>query len=272
MDSDVLKRAKALLGTSSEVKSGTKLLHTENEDARKVLNSAMSVLQRSAGNLDVYIAFDTTESMRPYIETVRRNIGVVTDALLGESMRISLNGIADHCDRQRWIQIHKLSDNSQKVKRALESIVIVNGGDIPEAYECLALHLAERIPQESSENKRAVVLVGDSIPHGMPQSRYRDDGCPQHVDYARAFEAMRKVCHGFYFVGCDPQNYDLQRELVGQSPTNRFVPLGSMVEILPQLLVAMAKKTESPKAYSNYIKQLEAQDPSKARKVAGLLT
>ena len=44
-----------------------------------------------------------------------------------------------------------------------------------------------------------------------------------------------------------------------------------MTEILPQLLIGMAKKVESPARYINYLRQLEEHSPDVARKVAGLL-
>ncbi|MEK6968689.1 MAG: hypothetical protein AABX51_08775, partial [Nanoarchaeota archaeon] len=142
------------------------------------------------------------------------------------------------------------------------------GGDAPEAYECMALALAKRLPAESAGRKRAVVLVADSIPHGMT-----DAPCHNDVDYKTAFEALKTVCDGFYFVGCSPSMYDLQKQLVNGSRKEReqFIPLGTMVDVLPTLLIALAKKAESEKAFTEYMKIVEKQNPQMAGKVYGLL-
>ena len=260
MTNDAIKRAKALLGNNTYKQLGT--------GSTAALDNARKILKNPAGNLDVYLAFDTTGSMSPYIEVVRDNIATVTDALLENGQRISMNGIGDHCDGENLLQMYKLSADPAEVKCALESTVMTSGGDEPEAYECLALALAQRIPTESAGRKRAVVLVGDSIPHGM-----QDGSCELNVDYKRAFAAMKTVCDGFYLVGCNQKMYTAQRTLIDSDKPEReqFIPLGSMLDILPNLLVALAKKTESAKAFADYLKQLTANDAGKAKKIAGLL-
>lgn len=267
MADNVLARAKALLGARSDAK----LLGTEKNNQQGVMNSALKVLQRPTRDLDVYITFDTTFSMQPYVDIVRKNIDLVTQELLNQGLRISVNGVSDHSCGETYLQMHALTTIPAEAKRVLEAIVVETRGndDFPEAYECLALRLAERIPKESAGNRRAVVLIGDSFPHGM--GYLIDRGCPFGVDYAQAFDAMKKMCDQFYFVGCDQDHYSFQRRLVS-AEHERFVPLGSMVDTLPQLIIAMAKKTQSQKAYSNYMRQLEAQSPDQARKIAGLLT
>ena len=116
-----------------------------------------------------------------------------------------MNGIGDHCDGQEWIQQYALSSDPAFVQRSLDSIVGTHGGDEPEAYECMALSVARRIPTESAARKRAVILVADSVPHGMI-----DAECAQAGSYMRAFAAMKTLCEGFYFVSCGSGAYNLQ--------------------------------------------------------------
>ena len=228
---EILAKAKALLssrGNNSNEKrlgsgsSGREERLLPGDEPQAVLNSAARVLLQPRRELDVYIAFDTTYSMQPYIDAVRRNIGTVTDELLGQGLRISINGVSDHSCGETYLQTNALTISPAEVKLSLDKMVIetTSNDDVPEAYECLALNLAERIPVESAGNKRAVILIGDSIPHGMKQDSYTDYGCPLKVDYAAAFRAMKKLCDGFYFVGCDKSNYELQSSL---SPERRSV-------------------------------------------------
>lgn len=262
---DVLKRAKALLETARIAPKEVEPLH----DATALLSSARKVLDRQ-GSLDVYVVFDTTGSMGSYIAAVRENLGQVTDALLDgkADYRLSMNGIGDHCDGENWAQMYALSSSPAEVRGALESIVMTFGGDEPEAYECGALLLAERLPKESAGRKRAVVLVADSVPHGM-----NDAPCERNVDYQRAFEALKTLCDGFYLIGCDPQTYKSQRRLIDSSRPEReqFIPLGDMTDVLPELLIALAKKTESAGALQEYLRKLTLEKPEGAKKVYGLL-
>ena len=257
---DILEKAKALLGNLA---APPKAL---GQEERKVLPAKAAEVLRAASGLDVYVVFDTTGSMGAYIDMVKNNIGEVTTQLLdGKSdLRLSINGIGDHCDGHDWIQMYALSSEPAEVRGSIEEIVMTNGGDVPEAYECLALQLAQRIPADSTGRKRAVVLVGDSVPHGMT-----DDNCPNGVNYQDAFTAMKAVCDGFYFVGCNEQMYSSQRKLIDRKNTNeKFIPLGDMVDVLPALLIALTKKAQSEKALTDYLTQLEQ---GTARKIYGLL-
>ncbi len=255
---DILKKAKALLGNSAQPKAlGT-------EERKALPGRAAEILGKSSG-LDVYIAFDTTGSMDSYIGVVRDNIEDVTKVLLDgkTDLRLSINGIGDHCDRH-WIQMYALSSDPAEVRGSIEDIVMTGGGDEPEAYECLALQMAQRIPHDSDRRKRAVVLIGDSVPHGMV-----DACCVKGVDYQEAFKAVKAVCDGFYLVGCEEQMYARQRRLIDRkSDREKFIPLGDMVDVLPALLIALAKKSQSEKALKDYLTQLEA---GKAQKIYGLL-
>jgi hypothetical protein len=263
MTDDVMKRAKALLGKDYNADRKALPGSTGLTKARDILEAK--------GGLDVYVVFDTTGSMSSYIGEVRDNLAQVTDAILGEKSgtRLSINGVGDHCDGANVLQMYALTCDAAEAQGSIDSIAMTDGGDTPEAYECAALALAKRLPVESAGRKRAVVLVGDSVPHGMI-----DQPCERNVDYATAFEALKTLCDGFYFVGCEPQMYGQQRKLIDSSRKDReqFIPLGKMVDVLPTLLVALAKKTESEKALVEYLKLVERQDPEAAKKVSGLLT
>jgi hypothetical protein len=180
-----------------------------------------------------------------------------------------MNGVGDHCDGANVLQMYALTADAAEAQGSIDSIVGTHGGDEPEAYECMAVALAKRLPVESAGRKRAVVLVGDSVPHGM-----NNDPCENNVDYAAAFEALKTLCDAFYLVGCEPQMYSQQRKLIDPKKKDReqFIPLGKMVDVLPTLLAALAKKTESEKALVDYLKLVERQNPDAARKVSGLLT
>lgn len=259
---EILERAKALIGNKEKG-------HKQLAGNKETVAQAKGTLEEKE-SLDVYIIFDTTGSMDTYINSVRQNIGDVTTALLNgvANIRISINGVGDHCDGDKMIQMRPLTRDALTARRSIESIIMTSGGDAPEAYECMALAMAQRIPQESLGRKRAVVLVGDSIPHGII-----DSPCKCHVDYRRAFEALKIAADAFYLVGCSPSEYDLQRSLVDpkKKEHEQFIELGSMVEALPALLVAIAKKVESQKALNEYLQRMDEKQPALSGKVRGML-
>ncbi|MBI2662430.1 VWA domain-containing protein [Candidatus Woesearchaeota archaeon] len=256
---DISQRAKTLLGSSTYIQ---KSLGTES--SRKYLGDAGNRVHPAQG-LDVYVLFDTTGSMRSYITIVRENVDIVNSSLLDgkNDIRISINGVGDHCDGDNCLQMYALSNDPVEIRSALEKIVMTNGGDEPEMYECAALALAQRLLVESPNRKCAVVLIGDSYPHGI-----RDALCERGVDYHQAFTAMKILTDSFYFVGCAQRNYSIQRELVKDNGREYFIPLGNMIDVLPELLVALVRKTESPSALADYLKLLET---GQASKIHGLL-
>jgi hypothetical protein len=257
MDKNLLERARAL--TASTPTKALPAGSSAIEIARKYVETPKS-------GLDVYFAIDTTGSMEPYVNQARENIQMVTNELLNGSsdIRISINGVGDHCDGDNCLQLYAPTSNPAQVHGAIESLVMTNGGDEPEAYECLALALTQYIPTDSKNRRRAVVLVGDSVPHGM-----LDKPCINGVDYQRAFEGLKVLCNGFYIVGCNPQMYSHQRKLINPNrEEEKLISLGDMASLLPSLLVALAKKTESASALEAYMKQLT---PNVSEKIRGLL-
>ena len=69
-----------------------------------------------------------------------------------------------------------------------------------------------------------------------------------------------------------PSIVSLQKTLIDPTkPNERYVPLGSMVGDLPELLIATIKQTRDPAHLADYLKQLGAGDPSKAGRVGGYL-
>ena len=231
------------------------------------------LMGKPAKGMDLYVIFDATGSMAPYIDVVRRNIDTVTSELLGKGdVRISVNGMLDHSN-ENWMQDHALSNDADAIKDSIYSIVHTSNTDTPEAYECAALFFSKRLVIESKDRNKVVVLIGDSVPHGMMHDYnigMYDDGCPFGVDYKQAFTHLHEQCDSFYFVGCGDEFTQYQQKLVDQNK-GQFVHLDNMVEVLPELLVAMTRKSQSESAYNDYMHKLEAKNPDAAQKIYALL-
>lgn len=156
--------------------------------------------QRSSRPLDLVLAFDTTGSMRPYIQNVREKIDYLCQGLFKlMDVRIGLVGVGDHCDEPYMLQRFGLTTDLPAMQRAIYEIRSTSGGDYPEAFECLFKDLNEN-PMWPWDRPTLLVLITDSVPHGM--SGEGDAGCPDGVDARQQLALLSKKLKSFYLVNC----------------------------------------------------------------------
>ncbi len=90
-----------------------------------------------------------------------------------------------------------------------------DGQDAPEGFECLfrVLNALEL------DAPTVLVLVTDSIPHGMDGYQGVDDGCPFGVSWEDELAELRTRLKNVYLVTCatDPHMLELQRRLVTEN-------------------------------------------------------
>ena len=175
--------------------------------------------------INLILAFDTTGSMRPWIQNVREKIDYLCRGLFKlMNIRISLIGVGDHCDGPFMLQPYAPSDKIEELQQAVHDIRGTSGGDYPEAFECLFLHLNED-PMWSFDIPTVLVLITDSVPHGM--SGEGDAGCPDGVDAREQLDKLMLKLKSFYLVNCG--NHDaaiaIQKALVKSE--NYFLQLSN---------------------------------------------
>jgi len=214
--------------------------------------------------------------MESYVRIVGANIREVGRELYDKETGIhtAIWGVGDHSDGDLWLQTNEFTSDNQTLDRQIKGMTLTHGGDEPEAYECAFSELAKaasevKIAQPNS--KVATIFIGDSVPHGMEGGYDRDDGCPKQVDYKQSLAHLKAVSDIFYFVGCSEEERmtRLQKKLVDpQSPNEKFIQLGNMVEDLPQLLIASIKLTRDIGSFGDYLKQLPG---DQAGRIAGYL-
>jgi hypothetical protein len=144
-------------------------------------------------HLDVSFALDTTGSMMPVIEWMKRDVDKMLRAfhLLSYEPRIGVTLYRDRGDAY-VVRSSPLTDQLEKLRDALADARARGGGDRPEAvYEALQHILDGQKWSSGHYARRAIVLVGDAPPHPDTRAAVRD------LVTASAGEGFR-----FYTVKC----------------------------------------------------------------------
>lgn len=141
--------------------------------------------------VEVMLSFDTTGSMYSYLGAVRKNLAAALGELKeaaqreGVVLRVGVVAHGDYCDKAtsyviKFLPLLDLTPaNEAKITAFIEGVGATGGGDAPECYE-LALNKLRKHAHWTRGSRRAVVLVGDALPHDVG---YSINGYTNHIDW-----------------------------------------------------------------------------------------
>lgn len=112
----------------------------------------------------IVFSFDTTGSMSPCIENVRKNIKELAEKLFEEipGLKMGLIAHGDYCDGDKCYQQLDLTDDIGQIINFIEKSHNTSGGDVDECYEYVLRRAAELSwPEEGG----TLVMIGDCAPH-----------------------------------------------------------------------------------------------------------
>jgi len=114
--------------------------------------------------MDLCISFDDTGSMYSVRSQVRKKVKELVSNLFDTipNLRVALIIHNDYCDAPRHIFTLDFTQEISKIEKFINQDSPCGGGDAPECYE-LALHEARNFDWQS--DKRAMILIGDQVPH-----------------------------------------------------------------------------------------------------------
>ena len=148
------------------------------EDLIALIQEALE--QEKGKDLDLVICFDTTGSMRPYIDPVRRMLIPALRQRLDDfpSFRIGMVLYKDY--REEYLtRVVPFTTDFEYFQRYLNSITARGGGDIPEAvYEAL-YDGATRF--NWTADAKVMILIGDAPPHPAPRGRITKEMVDEEV-------------------------------------------------------------------------------------------
>lgn len=130
--------------------------------------------------LEIVFNFDTTGSMYPCLDQVRRNLENTVGSLFKEipNLKIGIGANGDYCDHRSTYVTKQLdlTTDLYSLTQFARTVSRTGGGDAPEAYE-LVLHEARSKYNWSLNSRKIFVLIADDVPHGptYPQNTLRLD-------------------------------------------------------------------------------------------------
>lgn len=141
------------------------------EEKQKVKSSSED------GMLDMVIAFDTTGSMRSYIDAVKEHVKELIPKLFKQNpnLRIGIVAFGDYCDmpsKDRFgiaYQVCPLTYDENVLINFITQAQNTSGGDSDEFYELVIKKIVEETNWREGSTK-AVLLIADAIPHPVGYS------------------------------------------------------------------------------------------------------
>lgn len=162
-----------------------------------------STTTSSDGRLDMVIAFDTTGSMRSYIDAVKEHVKELIPKLFKQNpdLRIGIVAFGDYCDmpsKDRFgkaYQVCELTDNENRLIEFITKAQNTSGGDGDEFYELVIKKIVEETNWREGSTK-AVLLIADAEPHRVGYS-YSDRVVNNQIDWRE--EAKKAAEKGIKF-------------------------------------------------------------------------
>lgn len=174
----------------------TNLIKKKEKTEKKKLSS-------SDGKLDMVIAFDTTGSMRSYIDAVKEHVKELIPKLFKQNpdLRIGIVAFGDYCDMPskdkfgKAYQVWPLTDDENGLIRFITQAQNTSGGDGDEFYELVIKKIVEETNWREGSTK-AVLLIADARPHPIGYS-YGDIVVNNQIDWKE--EAKKAAEKGIKF-------------------------------------------------------------------------
>ena len=138
------------------------------------------LLKETGKSVDIVLCMDTTGSMGPYIDEIRRGlIPMMQEIIEGfTEWRIGMVLFKDYFD-EYLTRIIPFTNNFNSFQRSINGITARGGGDIPEAIFEALYDGIERFPWAAES--RLIILIGDAPPHPAPRGRITREMVFQHA-------------------------------------------------------------------------------------------
>ena len=140
-------------------------------------------------SLDIAISFDDTGSMSSVRRQVRQKVVELVQTLTRDipGIRFACIIMNDYCDFPRHMFTMDFTFDVNEIEKFVNQNSPCGGGDSPECYE-LALHEAGKFSWAA--DKRALILIGDEVPHFVG---YHYGSITNHLDWKEETKALNEL-------------------------------------------------------------------------------
>jgi hypothetical protein len=124
-----------------------------------------ALIEKGGKSLDLVVCLDTTESMVPYIDDIKKNLGpILRERTSGfESFRIGIVLFKDYWPDEYITRKYPFTSDIAAFERTVKGITVFGGRDIPEAeFEALYAAATEF---DWKADRRQAIIVTDAPPH-----------------------------------------------------------------------------------------------------------
>lgn len=141
------------------------------KDDRPSSNIADLIAPGPGKSLDLVLCLDTTASMVPYFDDIRKNIGPLLRERVSGFVRYRIGVVLykDYWPDEYITRNYPYTSDISAIERIVKSATVYGGGDIPEA-EVEALYAAAT-EFEWSADRRQIIVLTDAPPHPDPRGK-----------------------------------------------------------------------------------------------------
>ena len=208
--------------------------------------------------LEIVFSFDTTGSMFGYLEEIRGRVQDLIQRLQADipSIRVAVIAHGDYCDAPSSY-VTKVLDLTTDVAALCDFVRTVGrtgGGDAPECYELVLRKIRKQLSW-SPISRRAVVLIGDNVPHEVdyPQNKER-------IDWKEEVRVLSAESVTIYAVQCgNVSEADAFYQTMASATDGKRLQLADMTSLFDLLMAVCYKESDNPEQLlSGYEKEVRA--------------
>lgn len=207
--------------------------------------------------IDVMISFDTTGSMGPCIQQVRKNTVALVERLFKDipDLRIGIIAHGDYADRGETY-VTKMLDFSRDPKKITNFVKTCGntcGYDEAECYE-LVLHEARTLASWEDGRNKVLVMIGDATPH--PPSYHENT---KRLDWKKECAALGRDGVSVYTVQCLRYSHRNDFFWKGMADiTGGHHLILDKFENIRDLIKAVCYKQQSVEALETFVRAVES--------------
>lgn len=206
------------------------------------------------GLLEIVFSFDTTGSMCGFLDQVRGRLQDMIQRLQADipGIRVAVFAHGDYCD-QATSYVTKWEDFSNDVTRLCKFVSTVSatgGGDSPECYE-LVLRQARTELTWTPGSRRALVLIGDDVPHEASEACNKDN-----IDWREELRHLAVMGVTVYGVQCASRAYATPfYKTISDATQGKHLQLEDMSAIFDVLMAVCYREGNDHNKFTLYEKE-----------------